>query len=330
MIRRLLAGSATGLRGHALLAVGWVGVAVGAVALAAGSVASSWQPMIVAAAFFPVLVAAAVPGGAVLAALRVRLGSALAAAVVVAAVAATVPSYVADGGVPAHGRPVVLVQANLRVGAADPRALVSLVERRHADVLTVDELTPAESTRLTAAGLARRLPYHLAAPYAGGAGTGIWSRYPLAHTARDDAFTFELVSARVAVPGTQGVQLVAVHLLPPWPYASRTWVREMRRLRALLVRDARGPYPVLAAGDLNATGNTPQFRALLEAGYADAGDQAGAGPLPTYPTDRAVPPLLGLDHVLTRHATATSAGTSELPRSDHRALDVHLVIPGTG
>ena len=58
-----------------------------------------------------------------------------------------------------------------------------LVARRHADVLTVDELTAAEYTRLTAAGLSRPLPFHLAAPYPGGAGTGIWSRYPLAPTA---------------------------------------------------------------------------------------------------------------------------------------------------
>jgi endonuclease/exonuclease/phosphatase (EEP) superfamily protein YafD len=100
----------------------------------------------------------------------------------------------------------------------------------------------------------------------------------------------------------------------------------MRRLRARLASDARRPLPVLIAGDLNATENTPQFRALLDVGYADAGDQAGAGPLPTYPTDRAVPALLGLDHVLTRHAAATSATTSELPGSDHRALCVHLVL----
>ncbi len=76
----------------------------------------------------------------------------------------------------------------------------------------------------------------------------------------------------------------------------------------------------MVAGDFNATVDHAQFRALLTDGYHDAAEQCGAGYLASYPADRWLPPLIAIDHLLTKHATATSAATVALPGSDHRGI----------
>lgn len=324
--RRLILGASASWHGYLLIAAGWVAVLAGAFGLLARSREWGWQPLIIAAGFFEYLTTAAVLGGALLAARRAWAGPAVAALLAILAMVVLVPCYVADNHGPPGGPTLTVLQANLGVGAADPGKLVAQIDAQHADVLTVDELTPAELGRLTASGLSHRLPYHLTAPYPGGAGTGIWSRYPLTATGRDDRFSFELLTARIRPPGAATTELIAVHLLPPWPYPAGTWLHEMHRLHRLLTAQP-ATLPVIVSGDFNATLDHPQFRSLLAGGYHDAADQAGAGLLPTYPTDRIIPPLLALDHVLVRTATATAVRTLALPGSDHRALLARLALP---
>ena len=96
----------------------------------------------------------------------------------------------------------------------------------------------------------------------------------------------------------------------------------MVRLYRLLGRLPAGP--VIVPGDFNATVDHAQFRDLLGGGFDEGALDSGAGYLPTYPTDRWYPPLLGIDHVLSRGLWAESARTYDLPGSDHRALLVRL------
>jgi endonuclease/exonuclease/phosphatase (EEP) superfamily protein YafD len=84
---------------------------------------------------------------------------------------------------------------------------------------------------------------------------------------------------------------------------------------------------VLVGGDFNATTDDAQFRGILATGYADAAQQAGAGFTPTWPADRWFPPLIAIDHVLTRGAVARSVDSVRIPGSDHRALVVDVRIP---
>jgi endonuclease/exonuclease/phosphatase (EEP) superfamily protein YafD len=115
-------------------------------------------------------------------------------------------------------------------------------------------------------------------------------------------------------------------LVPPYPYESFVWRTEIARLHTLLDR-LSSDGPVAVAGDFNATTDHAQFRALLDPGYRDAADEAGAGYLPTYPNDRWYGPVIGIDHVLIRGGlSATSAATLDLPGSDHRALLVGLFV----
>ncbi|MGH9271923.1 MAG: endonuclease/exonuclease/phosphatase family protein, partial [Ilumatobacteraceae bacterium] len=88
-----------------------------------------------------------------------------------------------------------------------------------------------------------------------------------------------------------------------------------------------GDEPAIVAGDLNATFDHRQFRDLLDTGLRDAVEQAGAGYVPTYPVGRRFPPLISIDHILTRgRITATDVETQELPGTDHRALLATLVV----
>ena len=63
-----------------------------------------------------------------------------------------------------------------------------------------------------------------------------------------------------------------------------------------------------------------QFRDLLTNGYRDAVEQTGAGFAPTFPSHPWYPPLVTIDHVLTRHAVASSIRTIDVLGSDHRSL----------
>ncbi len=240
-------------------------------------------------------------------------------------VAVEAPLFVAAHR-PPGGVPLVLLQANVRVGAANADELVRRIRTEHVDLVTMEELTPAELAALRAAGIDALLPYHLVTPYPGGAGTGIWSRYPLTAPVKHDEFRLEVLSATVAVPSAVPLQVYAVHLLPPWPYPSSTWLAEIRHLSTLLnTTDTR--TALVASGDFNATFDHPQFRHLLRGGLRDAAEQVGAGFTPTYPADREFPPLLTLDHVLCRGLAPTSLTRVPIPGSDHRGLLVHLAVP---
>jgi endonuclease/exonuclease/phosphatase (EEP) superfamily protein YafD len=91
-------------------------------------------------------------------------------------------------------------------------------------------------------------------------------------------------------------------------------------------RDA-GSGAVIVAGDLNSTYDMRPFRQLLDAGYRDAAEQAGAGLTRSFPSQSWTGPVVGIDHVLVRNATATAAQTVPVSGSDHRGLSTVIEIP---
>jgi endonuclease/exonuclease/phosphatase (EEP) superfamily protein YafD len=91
--------------------------------------------------------------------------------------------------------------------------------------------------------------------------------------------------------------------------------------------DIGGPAAVIAVGDFNSTHDMRQFRDLLTSGYRDAVEQTGAGWSPTFPSRSSHPPLITIDHVLTRNAAASSIKTVYIPGSDHRALLATIQAP---
>jgi endonuclease/exonuclease/phosphatase (EEP) superfamily protein YafD len=222
-----------------------------------------------------------------------------------------------------------VLSANLREGKADPGLLVSSA-REQADVLSFQELTPAEVDRLSAAGLDVAFPYRWLDPSERASGVGVWSRFPLHTTKRIGGYVMACVSVQLQVTGvSKDPVIVVVHLPGPWPWPIDDWRRDLRRLPHTLLKEAEaaGSGPVIIAGDLNSTIDMRPFRALLRNGYRDAAEQSGAGIVPTYPADWRLPPFLAIDHILTHSCTATSLRTIMLPGSDHRALVATVQIP---
>ena len=288
-------------------------------------IATTWLPAVVLATFAPYLMAAAPLAGLVLLAGRAEWIALAALVVTGVAISLELPLYVASGGSSA-GPGLTMLTANVRLGNADAAALVATVRKHHVDVLTVQELTPDEVARLQAAGLDELLPAHELDARVGAEGVGLWSRYDLVGGAKHSGFTFALVSARLVMrPGSDdGPTVFAAHIIAPIQSGPGRWAGELNRLHGILRTQPAGA--VLVGGDFNSTNDHAQFRRLLTGGYHDAADQSGAGTTRSYPADRWYPPLIGIDHVLTRGARATRARTVSIRGSDHRGLLVNIVL----
>ena len=142
-------------------------------------------------------------------------------------------------------------------------------------------------------------------------------------------------AGRLEVPGLDYEPVVAsVHVKSPVAGDENTiedWASGMAAARAQLANFAReaGPAAVIIGGDYNSTPDMRQFRDLLTNGYHDAVQQIGAGFAPTFKSDGPLPPLITLDHVLTRNAAASSVKTITVKGTDHRALLATIRVPLT-
>lgn len=226
---------------------------------------------------------------------------------------------------------ITVLSSNLRKGRADPDFIVGLARER-ADVIAVSELTPEEVTQFVRAGIDDKFPYSVLKPKPGAAGIGLWSRYPLTPVpARARSTT--MAAARLEVPGVPVKPLVAgVHLINPTGFdftAFSEWRMAILGTKTQLAQFAEqaGAGAVIVAGDFNATPDMRQFRDLLTGGYRDAVQQTRAGFAPTFPNNNWVPPVITIDHMLTRNAAASSVNTVRIPGSDHRALLATIKIP---
>ncbi|MEH3157215.1 MAG: endonuclease/exonuclease/phosphatase family protein [Gordonia paraffinivorans] len=242
--------------------------------------------------------------------------------VVAAGVWTQTPLWVGDEA--PDGARITLVQSNIKLGAGDVDAIAAIVRTSDADLLTLNEVTPAAATRIERSALATVMPYRYVEPGTGGVGAAILSRHPLTDTALLGGYALNSLRATVALPGIGDTVVYGLHPIPPYPYDSSRWVREMGMVHAEL-RGQRGAR-VLAGGDFNATWDHRQFRDLLHDGFSDATETAGGRWLPTYPADEWFGPLIGIDHVIARGFRATDVHTVDVAGSDHRALVATLAV----
>ncbi len=105
-------------------------------------------------------------------------------------------------------------------------------------------------------------------------------------------------------------------------------MKEAADLRDWLAARDRSVDTVVA-GDFNAVDDHLTMRALYDDGWRSAANLAGVGFVRTWPANRRIPPMIGIDHVLVDgRLTATAFSTFEVPGTDH--LGVRAVIAGTG
>jgi endonuclease/exonuclease/phosphatase (EEP) superfamily protein YafD len=200
-------------------------------------------------------------------------------------------------------------------------------------VITVAELTSEAITRFTDGGIEETFPYSVLIPGPGAGGIGLWSRYPLIPLSTLRHRGVSMPAARIQIPGVPyDPVLASVHIMSPVSDRVNTvqdWSNGMAAAKAQLddFAQSAGPGAVIVGGDYNSTPDMRQFRELLTNGYNDAVGQTGAGFAPTYPSDTWFPPVITIDHVLTRNAEASSIKTIEMPGSDHRSLLATIAVP---
>lgn len=302
-------------------------------ALIARTVPLTNLPALVLAASFPYVPLIAL-GALILSALRrKKLLSVAGVVLLTLSVAIQVPwaelGRASDTGAPSAGLRVL--SSNIQKGEVDTAAFISRAVDS-ADIITMSELTAEAAARFREAGLRKTFPYSILVPRPGAGGMGLWSRYPLKELPASK-YGSNFIAARVRVPGVRDDPLVAsVHLMSPLAGGANTFAQWQHRITAAKSEfadyaETAGPAAVIIAGDFNATSDMHQFRDLLDVGYRDAVLQTGAGFSPTYSPHPAVPPLITIDHVLTRNSFAESIHTVDIRGSDHRALLATVAVP---
>lgn len=305
-----------------------------AAGLVASGIAVTNRFLILLAGQTPMLLVVALVGAVVAAFARQWIPQA--ACLTVCALGATLlsPLYTrgADGISPtdADGPTIRVMQANIKVGQADPTDLVRTVRDRRIDVLTVQELTDESIEGLREAGLDALLTHRFVVSYGpGGEGGGIYSRFPLSNTRILDGHLSANLVADLDVGLREPVALLAVHPAPAYLFPAATWVSELRSLHAEMTSVALRRN-VIVSGDFNASYTQRQYRDLLTGGYADAADQVGAGLVPTMPANRILPAFTGIDRVVTKGAVVTSLERVDITGSDHHGLVVDVRLTDRG
>jgi endonuclease/exonuclease/phosphatase (EEP) superfamily protein YafD len=252
-----------------------------------------------------------------------------AAAVVVAIaaaylLAAVLPRTVGSETSTAAGHETFTVlSANVYLGAADPYALLALVDRYQPDLLSIQELTPSFVAKLERAGIARRLPHSVLMAQPKGHGAGLYARVPIAPLRRQTHFLFRMPRATIDFRDGGRLRVAAIHPQPP-SMSSAAWKEGLESLPQPGVG-----APWVLAGDFNATFDQVEFRRILDGGYRDAGEATGEGLEPTWPGPDEFPlGLMTIDHILAdRRLGVAEYGVDDLPGSDHRAIHARLVLP---
>lgn len=285
-------------------------------------------PLVPLMAFAPYAVLAGLLAAAVAGALR-RPIAALVALVAVAVLAEGVlPRVRADAAPDAGataGPHLRVLTVNAQLGAVRAGEIVRLAREQRADVLSVQELTPELDRALDQAGVGRVLPHHVTTPRPGGHGLGLFTRRPLAPLRGPAGLSNPVPAGILAVAGAPPVELYAVHPMAPFDRGrTRQWKRDLRGLP-----EAASPGALrILAGDFNATLDHAELRRLLDTGYEDAAEEAGAGLHGTWPFGGRRLPKVMLDHVLADVRCGTGeVRTLPLPRSDHRAVVAELILP---
>ncbi|WP_066913190.1 endonuclease/exonuclease/phosphatase family protein [Millisia brevis] len=322
-IGRLLRNGAT-----ALAVLGLVAAACGLVAIHSRF---DHDVVVIAAAAAPFLLAAGAVAAALALLTRRRVLALLCVLVVAAGTWTYLPLFRASP-LPADraDAPTIrLLQTNITVGGADPVALTALARDRNIDIATVQELTDDAVIALREAGFEEQFEHRLLDPYpTGGGGSGIYSRLPLTSGGPIEGMTLSNLRADVDTGTGTPLTLYAVHPLPGFLAPARLWAADLVTLRRVL-ESPENSGAVVVSGDFNATRSHRRFRDLLDAGYAEAADSTGAGLVPTYPTDKRIPALIGIDHILTRGATATSLERVTIPNADHHGLIADIALIGS-
>ena len=239
------------------------GILVTAAALTARLIPVTTHPVLGVAALSPYLTAGAAIAAVLLLIARRWFTAALAIALTAAGIATQLPLF--TGTNPPGGTDVRVLTVNAKDGHADPKALVDIANA-NADVVILEELTPELADAIDQNGIEKTFRYQTLEPGEYGHGVGIWSRFPITSSKRIEGYRLEMVSANIAIPGTQqDTVVVATHLAGPYPQEMTAWLEEIDRLPGTLatIKDQANGGAVIVGGDFNATPPTTWPRSAI-------------------------------------------------------------------
>ncbi len=215
-----------------------------------------------------------------------------------------------------------IVSANLAKGRVDLKAFLHLVQSVAADVVAVQEVTPAQAEALAAI-----LPFGAIDAHSHRVGIALRQPGPVRRIPLPgrDAYVAEVAAGQPdAVVEVINVHIIAPHAGPPWRTAALRR-GQVAGLEAHLARTA-GQRLVLV-GDLNATPMWPAYRRLcrhLSDGAQQAARLDHGRPHATWGPWGGLR-LLRIDHVLVRRLRVDHVRVAHVPGSDHSAVvaEVH-------
>lgn len=237
-------------------------------------------------------------------------------------------SRAAPERLPARGAfELTVVTHNVLFRGGDPARTVEALVAADADVVALQEVTPAWIPRLERA-LRADHPYALLEPKQGALGYALYSRYPLTGpaTLRPRGHNGYAQCARLELPSGP-LPICNLHLMPP-PLTSQVRLLEANaRLRAAQWErvkawlDMGGRGPALAVGDLNTGDFEPLYRRITSE-FVDAAGSTALLPRRTFPNPAVTRfgPLVRIDYVLARGGVqpldvtvAQATGSDHLP-----------------
>jgi endonuclease/exonuclease/phosphatase (EEP) superfamily protein YafD len=239
---------------------------------------------------------------------------------------------------------LTLVVANVNLGNPDLSKLISLIKAENADVVILQEVTPAHVGSLRSA-LSNSHPHRSEALRDDAFGQAVYSRFafesepqlfPQGSLLRDQRLGGVVGLSDPQIRTTisfQGLPVIIqnLHLVPP---GDPGMLREQRVQFAWLcdslrtITNSPTPSAVILAGDFNSTPNSPQHAALRSAGMIESHAQAGQGTGHTWPDIGPFTKLPGIriDHVyFSQQLRAVDSRVGPSIGSDHRPLVARLV-----
>ena len=227
---------------------------------------------------------------------------------------------------PATDLPIRLASANLLYTNASIRQLGDDLAAEDADVVVVQEVTDEVLAELEKSALWTNYPYHSAAPEPLYHGAATFSKFPILDGHSIDVAGYPMLLTDLQTPAGV-VRVINVHTVAPVAEVDApAWAGQFPALSAIV---AESPYPIVLAGDFNATLDHAPLEKLASGNLRDAFRVAGSGIGNTWPRwDLPVPPVMRLDHVLVSAKVDVASVTDKVSvGSDHRRLVVELGIP---
>lgn len=232
----------------------------------------------------------------------------------------------------AGARPLVRVlDANL-LAPRPSGALADEILGADADVLALQEVSPAWLAILDDHGARERYPHRIAEPHPldrDYMGIAILSRLPLddARIERLGGVDFvPIARVDLSIEG-HALRIYSVHTGPPaTPEWGAVWRVQMDWLEARLRQDVASTEIVVATGDFNLSPFSFGHRRLRALGMAEAHEAAGRGWVTTWPNGVFGVPPMRLDHAYVHGAAIRSVRELPAHTSDHSPIVVDLGV----